>query len=332
MNKRKKLIAIILGVALIFSMTLTGCNKSGKNDTSGKLNYPTKPVNMIIAFTAGGSSDVQARIMQKYWDKYVPQQNWVFNYKIGAGGAVGFAAIADSAPDGYTIGGVNTPHMVLQPLGQGAQFKIDDFEYICQVVDDPQVLAVNNKSKFKTWQEVIDYAKANPGKLKVGIVGTFTGHHLMYLDLKDKTGVELTQVVYKGAADQNAALLGGEIDVMIGNVNDVMRSVDQMKILAVAADERSSFLPDVPTFKETGLDLVSDIRRGFVAPKGTDPQIIAYLRDAFKKINDDPDYIADMKKAGQPQAYLSGEDFEKYVHDQDAHARQLLTKYGLMKS
>src|SRR5665648_885051 len=108
-------------------------------------------------------------------------------------------------------GYVNIPHMILQPMGQGAQYTIDDFQYIAQVVNDPQVIAVQKDSQFKTWQEVIDYAKANPKKLKVGIVGTYSGHHMMLLDLKAKTGIEVTQVVYKGAADQNAALLGKEI-------------------------------------------------------------------------------------------------------------------------
>lgn len=286
---------------------------------------------MVIAFSAGGSSDIQARIMQKYWNKYVPEQPWVFNYTTGAGGAIGFGAIAKAQPDGYTIGGVNTPHMIIQPMGQGAQFKIDDFQYIAQVVTDPQVLAVQKDSKFKTWQEAIDYAKANPKKLKVGIVGTYTGHHMMLLDLQAKTGIEVTQLVYKGAADQNAALLGKEIDLMVGNVNDVMRSVDNMRILGVAAEKRSTFLPDVPTLKETGLDIVSEIRRGFVVPKATDPKKVTFLRDTFKKIQADSEYIADMKKAGQPTDFLSGEEFDKYVHDQEPINKALLVKFGLMK-
>lgn len=334
MGKGRKILTAIVGTALVLSLALTGCGTTQsqtQTDTAKKLDYPTKPVNMVIAFTAGGSSDIQARIMQKYWNKYVPQQPWVFKYTSGAGGAIGFAEAAHAQPDGYTIGGVNVPHIVLQPMAQGAQFSVDDYAYIAQVVNDPQVLAVRKDSKFNSWKDVIDYSKANPIKLKVGIVGTFSGHHMMLLDLEDKTGMKPTQVVYKGAADQNAALLGGEIDVMIGNVNDVMRSVDQMKILAIAADKRNSFLPDVPTFKETSLDLVSDIRRGFVVPKKTDPQIVQFLRDTFKKINDDADYTADMKKAGQPQEYMSGEDFDKFVHAQNAHAKELLTKFNLIK-
>ncbi|MHB8075350.1 tripartite tricarboxylate transporter substrate binding protein [Desulfosporosinus fructosivorans] len=326
--KKNRILVSIVGIVVILALTLTGC---GQKTTTTKEKYPTKPLNMIIAFSAGGSSDIQARIMQKYWNKYVPEQPWVFNYTTGAGGAIGFGAIAKAQPDGYTLGGVNTPHMIIQPMGQGAEFKIDDFQYIAQVVNDPQVLAVHKDSQFKTWQEAIDFAKANPKKLKVGIVGTYTGHHMMLLDLQAKTGIDVTQVVYKGAADQNAAILGKEIDLMVGNVNDVMRSTDNMRILGVAAEKRSEFLPDVPTLKETGLDMVSDIRRAFVVPKATDAEKVKFLRDTFKKIQDDPEYLADMKKAGQPTDYMSGEDFDKYVHDQEAINKALLVKFNLMK-
>ncbi|MEL7658268.1 MAG: tripartite tricarboxylate transporter substrate binding protein [Bacillota bacterium] len=326
--KKNKVLSTFVVTLIIVSLALTGCSKASSGDSA---KYPSKPVNMIIAFSAGGSSDVQARIMQKYWNELVPEQPWVFKYTTGAGGAIGFAEMARSAPDGYTIGGVNVPHMVLQPLGQGAQFKIEDFEYIAQVVNDPQVIAVLKDSKFNSVQEVVDYAKANPGKLKVGIVGTFTGHHLMLLELQEKTGIEPAQIVYKGAADQNAALLGGELDIMIGNVNDVMRSLDMIKVLGIAAEEEHEFLPGVPTLKEQGIDIVSDIRRGFVVPKGTDPEALQFLRDVFKKINENPEYIADMKKAGQPMEYMPGEDFEKYVYGQNDKAENLLKKFGLIK-
>lgn len=327
---KKNILVSIVGIVLILALTLTGCGQQ-KSTSDTKEKYPTKPLNMIMAFTAGGSSDIQARIMQKYWNKYVPEQPWVFNYTTGAGGAIGFGAIAKAEPDGYTLGGVNTPHMILQPLGQGAPFSIDDYEYIAQVVTDPQVLAVEKNSPYKTWEEAIDYAKKNPNKLKVGIVGTFTGHHMMLLDLKDKAGIEVTQVVYKGAADQNAALLGKELDLIVGNVNDVMRSLDNMRVLGVASEKRSDLLPDVPTLKETGLNVVSEIRRGFVVPKGTDPEKVKFLRDAFAKIQLDPEYLADMKKAGQPIGISSGEDFDKYVHEQQEFNKKLLTKFGLIK-
>lgn len=292
--------------------------------------YPEKPVNMIIAFTAGGSSDVQARIMQKYWNKYADQQ-WVFIYKPGAGGAIGFGEIASARPDGYTIGGVNVPHLVLQPMLQKALFSIDSFAYICQVVNDPQAVVVRNDSKLTSVRDVFEFARANPGKLKVGLVGPNSGHHLMLLDVKDKFDFPVTEVFYKGAADQNAALLGGEIDVMFGNLNDVMRSLEEMTVLGLAAEKRNDFLPEVPTLREQGFDVVSDIRRAFVAPQGTDPARLDYLREIFRKICQDPDYIADMKRAGQPTEYMAGDAFAAYVRTQNEFARNMLHKVGLLK-
>ncbi len=299
---------------------------------AGAASYPDKQITNIIAFTAGGSSDVQARIMQKYWNKYAKDAPWVFVYKPGAGGMIGFTEIAKSKADGYTIGGMNTPHLILQSLAQNAQFKPNDFEYICEVVNDPQCVAVRKDSPFKTIEELVAFAEKNPGKLKVGLSGPLSGHHLMLLDWQKKMpNAKLSNVFYKGAADQNAALLGGEVDLMFGNINDVMRALDEFRVLGVAADKRNDFLPEIPTLKERKIDIVSDIRRAFAAPKGIAPEKIKALRDIFEKISKDPEYIADMKKAGQPYEYMSGPDFAKYIDSQTDKARKALSEAGLLK-
>lgn len=312
---------LALGALLVLSLAAAG-------EASAK--YPEKPINMVMAFTAGGSSDVQARIMQKYWNKY-SDQRWVFIYKPGAGGAIGFGEIANSRPDGYTIGGINVPHILIQPLVQKAQFSIDSFTYICQVVNDPQAVVVRSDSQFTSLKDIFAFAKANPRKLKVGLVGPNSGHHLMFLDVKGKFDFPVTEIFYKGAADQNAALLGGEIDIMFGNLNDVMRSLEEMTVLALAAEKRNAFLPDVPTMREQGFDVVSDIRRAFVAPKGVDKEQISYLRNVFSKICHDPEYLEDMKKAGQPAEYMDGEAFAAYVRQQNEIARMALENAGVLK-
>lgn len=292
--------------------------------------YPEKPLNMIIVFTAGGSSDVQARIMQKYWDKYV-KQPWVFVYKPGAGGILGSTELARSAPDGYTIGGLNVPHLVLQALAQNAQFNPDSFKFIAQVVNDPQCVAVLRTSPYKTFQQILDAAKARPGKLKVGLVGPLSGHHLMFLDFNKKfPDAKLSRVFYKGAADQNAALLGDEVDLIFGNINDVMRSIDEFRVLNVAAEKRNGFLPDVPTFKEQGIDIVSDIRRTFAAPKDIPAEKLAWLRKTFKQICENPDYLRDMKKAGQPAEYMDGEALTAYIESLQAREKKTLEEAGLI--
>lgn len=160
------------------------------------------------------------------------------------GGIIGFTEIAKARPDGYTIGGLNVPHIILQPLAQNAQFTPDSFKYICQVVNDPQCIAVRKDSPYQSTSEIIAAARKNPGKIRVGLVGPLSGHHLMFLDYGKKyPDAKLTSVFYKGAADQNAALLGGEIDMIFGNHNDVERSIDEFRVLNVAAEKRNGFLP-----------------------------------------------------------------------------------------
>jgi tripartite-type tricarboxylate transporter receptor subunit TctC len=256
----------------------------------------------------------------------------VFVYKTGAGGAIGFGEIARSRPDGYTIGGMNLPHLIIQPMVQGAQFSIDDFAYICQVVTDPQAVVVRKDSPFKTVQEVFDHVKANPKKIKLGLVGPNSGHHLMFLDVLGKYDYfKVTEIFYKGAADQNMALLGGEIDVMFGNLNDVMRSLDQMRVLGLAAEQRNDFLPDVPTMREQGFNVVSDIRRGYAAPKGINKAQLDFLRGVFKKIATDPEYLQDMKTAGQPADYMDGDALYKYIKAQNEITKAALIKAGAIK-
>lgn len=321
---------LVISLLAVFSLTvlLSGCSSTQEAKADKK--YPVKPVNMIIAFTAGGSSDVQARIVDKYWkDEF--GQNLVFQYKVGAGGQVGFTEITKAAVDGYTIGGINVPHTVLQALSPQATFKKEDFTMLCQVVNDPQVVAVRKESKITKLDDLLKEAKAREGKVNLGIVGTYTGHHVAALKFMDLTGTKFSLVPFQGAADQNVALLGGHVDVMIGNLNDIMRDLGKFTILGIAAEKRHPYIKDVPTFKEQGLAFTADIRRGFAVPKNTESAAVKRLREGFAKITAKPEYIADMEKIGQPSEYMSGEDFEKYIDEYHKEAIILLEKFGLLK-
>ena len=201
--------------------------------------YPAKPITLMTAFNAGGGSDVSHRLLEKF-AKGVFDQPIVVTYKAGAGGEIGWTWLVGAKADGYTIGGLNVPHIILQPLAQNAQFTPDSFKYICQVVNDPQCIAVRKDIPYQSTSEIIAAARKNPGKIRVGLVGPLSGHHLMFLDYGKKyPDAKLTSVFYKGAADQNAALLGGEIDMIFGNINDVMRSIDEFRVLNVAAEKRN---------------------------------------------------------------------------------------------
>ncbi|WP_312198710.1 tripartite tricarboxylate transporter substrate binding protein [Anaerospora hongkongensis] len=323
---RKKTTYLVIAIFLVAAF-ISGC---AKKEAAAVSKYPDKPVDMIIAFTAGGSSDVQARIVEKYW-KQEFGNTLVFQYKVGAGGQVGFTELAKARADGYTVGGVNYPHIVLQALSPQATFSKDDFVAIAQVVNDPQIIAVRKESSIKNLNELLAAAKANEGKLTLGIVGTYSGHHVAALKFMDLTGTKYSLVTFQGAADQNIALLGGHIDVMVGNLNDVMRDIDKFTILGIAADKRHPYIKDVPTFKEQNVNFVADIRRGFSVPKNTDPLVVKRLRDGFAKIAVNKEYLADMEKIGQPSEYLSGEEFQKYIDNYHNDAKAILEKYGLLK-
>lgn len=317
----------VLCASLIFIFVIGGCGsqKGGKESS-----YPTKQVNMIQIFTAGGPLDVQSRVVEKYWKNHFNNQPLVFDYKVGAGGQVGMTEIARANPDGYTIGGISFPHIVLQSLGKQATFKLEDFVFISQGVVDPTILAVNKSSKIQNLKDFVAEANKKNGEMTVGIVGTLSGQHIALLQMMDLLNVKLKMVVFPGSADQNTALRGGHIDAQLGNLTDIMRNKDAFRPLAIATTERHKWVPEVPTFKEQGCDLISDIRRGYAAPAKIDPAILKKLRDGMEKISKDPEYAKDMEKAGLYAEYMSGEEFQKYMEKYREQASSLMKKHGLI--
>ncbi|KJS02154.1 MAG: hypothetical protein VR68_03840 [Peptococcaceae bacterium BRH_c4a] len=316
----------ILSAILVFILAVSGCGqKEGK-----EISYPTKQVNVIQVFTAGGPLDIQSRVVEKYWKAQFNNQSMVFDYKVGAGGQVGMTEIAKANPDGYTIGGISFPHIVLQALGKQSTFKLEEFAFISQGVVDPTVLAVNNKSKIQNVKDFISEATSKNGEMTVGIVGTLSGQHIALLQMMDILNVKVKPVVFPGSADSNTALRGGHIDAQLGNLTDVMRNKDAFRSIAIATSERHKWLPDAPTFKEQGFELISDIRRGFAVNAKVDPAILKKLRDGMEKISKNPEYIKDMEKAGLYAEYMSGEEFQKYMEKYREQASQIMKKHGLI--
>ena len=290
--------------------------------------YPEKPINMIIAFTAGGSSDVQARIMQKYWNKYAPQP-WVFVYKPGAGGIIGFTEIAKARPDGYTIGGVDLPHIVLQPMlrpeGQPG-YKTEQLNPLCCLVFDPDILIVSEKSPFKSFGELIEYAKANPGKVKAATVGKLTGDHIFLMNVEKFTGAQFTQVPYPGGSKAAPALLGGEVDCYFASTSNFLR-MQGARGLAIATKDRYKLCPDVPTMNELGYELESAKYRGLATPPNFPAEAQAYLA----KVCADPEYQAGVRGAGLLPYYKDGKAFGEIIEQEKEKARKTLKEQGLIQ-
>jgi tripartite-type tricarboxylate transporter receptor subunit TctC len=297
---------------------------------SAQKDFPKGPINYIIPFNAGGQSDVEARLQQPYLEKILGVPI-VVTYISGAGGALAWTKFVQAKPDGYSVCGINIPHIILQPLSQkDAAFKTEDLHPLCIFESTPIGLAVKKDSKINNVKEFIDFAKTNPGKITVGISGKFSGHHMASLEFMKMTDVKLTLVTFTGAAPQVTALLGGHVEAIWGNSSDLVGYEEQMKILAIGTEKRMNTLPGVPTFQELGMKFYPRIDRGVAVPKGTPPDITAKLEKAFLETVSMEDYHSKIIKAGFVPMRLNGQQSTKYISEQSEIFKKLLAEHNLL--
>ncbi len=287
--------------------------------TAHAADYPAKPITLMTAFNAGGGSDVSHRLIEKY-ARGVISQPIVVTYKPGAGGEVGWTWLIGARADGYTVGGVDLPHIVLQPLlraeGQPG-YKTEQLNPLCNLVFDPDVVMVKENSKFKTLEELVNYAKANPGKLKVGTVGKFTG-------------AKFTQVPYPGGGKAAPALLSGEVDCYFGSTSNFLR-MEGARGLAIATKERYDLCPDVPTFKEQGYALESAKYRGIATPPKFPAEAQKYLEAKLAELCANPEYQEAVRGAGLTPYYTNGKEFGEIIQREKDKAVSILKSYGFIK-
>jgi tripartite-type tricarboxylate transporter receptor subunit TctC len=296
----------------------------------GASDFPKGPITYVIPFNPGGQSDVEARMQQPYLEKIFGVKI-IVEYKPGAGGALAWTQFAKAKPDGYTVCGINIPHIILQPLSQkDAAFKTEDLKPLCIFESTPIGLAVKKGSKINTLKEFIDYAKANPGKITVGISGKLTGHHMASLQFEKRAGIKLTLVTFTGAAPQTTALLGGHIEAVWGNSSDLVSYQNDIKILAIGTEKRMDTLPDVPTFQELGMKFYPRIDRGVAVPKDTPAHIAATLEKAFLDTVQKKEYNDKITKAGFVAMGLNSKESMKYIAEEIEENTKLLAEHDLL--
>ena len=281
--------------------------------------YPTKPLMMMVAYPAGGATDIGARIVCAIAEKELGQPIVVIN-KGGAGGQVGFTELARQKPDGYYIGFINLPSlntMVLDPDFKAA-FTMDSFTPIINQVMDPGIVYVSSESPYKEFRDLIADAKKRPGEVKVGVTGILGDDHLALLMLEKAAGVKFRMVVFEGDAPHITAILGAQIDCGFLNVAGQVPKVrgGQLRALAVMEKERVKFFPDVPTLVELGYPtMISSSTRGIAGPKGMPEAVVKKLQDVFKKAIEDPRHREKMDQTGLTVNVMVGEDYRKYMMD-----------------
>ena len=248
--------------------------------------YPDRPITYSISFNPGGESDITARLQEPFLEEILGVAVNV-NHKPGGGGAVAWSEFQRTAkPDGYTVIGTNIPHIIGQPmLRKDSGYETDGFDLIMWFHFTPNALIVRADSPFKTLKDFIEYAKAHPKVVTVGGSGTYSANHLETLRLEREAGIKLTYIPHTGTGPLAPAILGGHLTSLMNYSMLPAQLGDKVRVLAVASEERVEALPDAPTFKEQGYDIVGGAFRGVAAPKGTPKDAIAKLADAFTKTN-----------------------------------------------
>jgi tripartite-type tricarboxylate transporter receptor subunit TctC len=298
------LVILMVGLALI--------SGPGVSVFAQEKPYPTKSLTYLVTFDPGGQSDREARRQQPILEKSLGQKV-IVDYKVGGGGALGWSELVRSQPDGYLMAGINIPHIILQPMQQQTGYTTEQIIPVALFQRTPLALAVLKTSPYKDVKEFLAAAKDKPGEISIGGSGTFSGHHVATLRLQKMAGTKFNYVPFTGAAPQITAFLGGHVNAIFGNSDDLVKHADSIRVLAVAAEAKFFGFPETPTFKESGLDLVESIDRGIGLPPKTPDYIVQKLEAAFLQIAKDPAIQEQMKKEGFVPLALGHQDSKAYI-------------------
>jgi tripartite-type tricarboxylate transporter receptor subunit TctC len=292
--------------------------------------FPEKPVRYIIPFAPGGESDIAARLQQDVFRKKFGQE-LVVESKPGAGGGLAWSQLNTFAGDGYTVMGSNLPHIVLQPLEGNVQYKTEDITNIHFFQYTPDAIVVRNESPFKTYQELVAAAKAKPGTLNFAGSGSNSANHAAHARLNQAAGVKTTYVAFKGTGDLIASLLGGHVDGAMSYSSLGLAQRGKVRLLAVATPQRLSYFPDVPTFRELGIDWVDGAYRGIAAPKSTPEDIRKRLSDIVEEINQDAEFRRKMNEQGMELVHVTYDKMGGFLEERKKAYVESAKLLGLAK-
>jgi tripartite-type tricarboxylate transporter receptor subunit TctC len=291
--------------------------------------FPAKPITLICPWPPGGSTDTHMRQYAQIASKYVGQSIVIEN-RPGASGLLGPTTMAKTAqPDGYTLAQMPVSAFRVPHIQKVEWDPIKDFTYIIGITGYTFGVVVKSDSQIKTLKDLIDYAKANPGKLSYGSTGNGTSPHLLMEELGMKAGVQFLHVPFKGNADSTQALMGGHVMAQ-SDATGWGRHVDAgaFRLLVTFGEKRTKW--NAPTAKELGIDIVSYSPYGWVGPKGMDPKVVRFLHDAFRKALDDPEHMKSLAQFDQVYWYKSSEDYAKWAADTLKAERATIERVGLL--
>ena len=324
MSQRHRASALSLLVSLALVAFLASYDGAWPAD------YPTKPIEMIVPFGAGGAADIAARVLASGAEKTLGKPIAVLN-RTGGGGAIGYSAVKNARPDGYTLMWNSTALLTLAHAGN-IDFDYRAFEAVCLISTETPTLAVKKDAPWKDLRELIEHARKNPGKVRVGNSGFGSATHIAAEALEEVAGAPMTHVPF-GQGLAVSSLLGGKIEASVQLPAEIAGPLDagQVRLLAVSSGKRLAAFPSVPTMTEQNVKVVFEIWRGVGVPKGTPKEILAQLEAAFAQAAKDKAFVDAAQKFGFTINYLPGAEFAKFLQGQDELVGRLVKKIGLKK-
>ena len=294
--------------------------------------YPERPITIIVPWAPGGGADIVARAISKPLEKELGTTIVVVN-KPGGSGTIGTSATAHARPDGYTIGLINNGGVIHQYYYGGLDYKPEDLDMLCMILQVPIMLAVPANSPIKTIADYVKVAKEKDGKLMMGTSSMGGGTHIPMEQFFKLAGIKVQVLPQPGGGVKVVAALAGEhLESAVAHPSELygQAKAGTVRALAVADEKRLEAWPDVPTFKETGYDVVDSVWRAFMLPKGVSPEIKATLVAAIEKAHKDPTFRETIERMGDMPTFMGTEEFTAFYKKDDAKVKAIIESLGLI--
>ncbi len=292
--------------------------------------FPSKSINYILPFNAGGESDISARFQQSVF-KQIAGVDVVIQYMAGAGGAQAWSQLNSMPADGHTWMGINLPHTVLQPMQKDVGYKTDDLTPVNYFHYTPDAIFVTQDSPFKTLKDLIDHAKKNPGMVTMSGSGSNSSNNLAQVRLDELAGMKTTYIPFSGTGPAVTAILGKQTVAGFNYAPSGIAHGEKMRILAIASEKRMPAFPNVPTFRELGFDLVGGAYRGLSVPKSTPEAIRQKASDIISAINAEPGFKKKMEEAGFVLTDVGYKEMPQFMAAKKKEYAALAEKLGIKK-
>ncbi|NGM21586.1 tripartite tricarboxylate transporter substrate binding protein [Roseomonas stagni] len=285
-----------------------------------------RPIEVIVGFAPGGGTDVMVRAMAQFLATELPGANFVVSNRPGAGGETAYVALQGARPDGYTLGTINTPGYLSLGVQRRVRYDRAQIRLIARLVDDPSAFVVHRDSPYRTLKDLVEAAKRRPGTISVGSSGIGTDDHLGLTLFEAASGTEFIHAPFAGAGPVRNAVLGRQIDVAglnLGEIGMLGQENPMLRAIAGMGQQRWELMPDVPTFREEGFDVLMSSERGIGAPRGIPDEIAKRLEDAIAKVITTPEWAEKVRQLELAMAFLRGGEWEAQMPAQLARYQRI---------